>query len=83
MNEPQTVWRIVALEGWGRLDVRLVVDTTAQSVVSAIERAAERNGIELKRVPPPRCYHDGWVEGCPRCEFEHALAIEQLPEDPT
>jgi hypothetical protein len=55
--EPRTVWRIRALEnvrtGDRRaLDVQLVVATTAQPVVEAIERAAWLAGVELERVEP-------------------------------
>ena len=50
MNEPSTVWRIVGLEGWGKLDVLVVVETTAPQVVHAIERAAAGAGIDLVRV---------------------------------
>jgi hypothetical protein len=46
----QTVWRIVAIADTAfRLDVPLVVDTTAPAVVEAIEEAASKNGITLKR----------------------------------
>jgi hypothetical protein len=52
VNPSSTVWRITGLEGWGRLDVLLIVETTATGVVAAIEQAAERQGIELERVEP-------------------------------
>jgi cell division ATPase FtsA len=53
VSEPQlrTVWRLVRVpELAQRLDVELVVDTTAPAVVEAIEAAAERAGVELERV---------------------------------
>jgi hypothetical protein len=53
---PRTVWRITSIvEGAFQrsLDVELSVDTTAASVVDAIERAARRNGVVLQRVSPP------------------------------
>jgi hypothetical protein len=52
VNPLNTVWRITGLEGWGRLDVLLVVETTAPQVVAAIEAAAAANGIELEQVEP-------------------------------
>jgi hypothetical protein len=46
----RTVWRIVRVPNWsGRLSVELVVDTSAERVVRAIEQAARQAGIELER----------------------------------
>ena len=58
MSELRTRWRLVAIvEGAGvvrsGLDVELVVDTAADVVVEAIERAARQNGIRLERVDEP------------------------------
>ena len=55
MTGPRTVWRLVAIvESAGvvrqGLDVQLVVDTTADVVVDAIEAAARAHGIRLERV---------------------------------
>lgn len=50
----QTRWRLSAIAGnaWRNddLDLTLTVDTTAPVVVNAIERAAERHGVELERI---------------------------------
>jgi hypothetical protein len=58
MTDLRTRWRLLALYDAGNvrqgLDVELVVDTTADVVVDAIERAARANGIRLERVPPAR-----------------------------
>jgi hypothetical protein len=53
VNPASTIWRIIGLEGWGRLDVLLIVETTAAPVVDAIERAAANNGIIIERVEEP------------------------------
>ena len=51
MEPPSTHWRIVGMDDWpNRLNISLVCDTTAPSVIEAIEKAAESNGIELVRV---------------------------------
>lgn len=53
---PVTRWRIVRIPEWPKGSspwspgVLLIVDTTAPAVLEAIERAAERYGIELERV---------------------------------
>ena len=59
MSDLRTRWRLVAIvqdAGVVRtgLDVELVVDTTAEVVVDAIEHAARQNGIRLERVAAPR-----------------------------
>jgi hypothetical protein len=47
-----TRWLILHVPDWpSRLSVELSVDTVSKSVVEAIEQAAERNGIELRRLP--------------------------------
>jgi pyrrolidone-carboxylate peptidase len=47
----RTVWRLVRVPEWpNRINVEMVVDTTADAVVAAIEEAAARNGIALERV---------------------------------
>jgi hypothetical protein len=46
-----TAWRLVRVPDFpNRLDIQLVVDTTAPAVVEAIEEAAKRNGIVLERM---------------------------------
>jgi hypothetical protein len=52
-----TCWRIRAIDpgvaagpAWSPLDVQLVVDTVAESIVDAIETAAALHGIVLERV---------------------------------
>ena len=54
MTGARTVWRLVSLYEAGvvhqSLDVELSVDTTADVVLAAIERAARANGIRLERV---------------------------------
>ena len=54
MTGPRTRWRLRAIGNAGvvldRLDLELTVDTTAEAVVGAIERAARNNGILLERV---------------------------------
>jgi len=58
VSDLRTRWRLLALYDAGKvrhgLDVELVVDTTADVVVDAIEHAARQNGIRLERVPAPR-----------------------------
>lgn len=59
MSDLRTRWRLVAIvEDAGvvrtGLDIELVVDTTAELVVDAIEHAARQNGIRLERIPAPR-----------------------------
>jgi hypothetical protein len=59
MSDLRTRWRLRAIADtsgrvWPSLDVELVVDTAADVVVEAIERAARANGIHLERVPPAR-----------------------------
>jgi hypothetical protein len=57
VTDPRTTWRLVAIaEGaYVRqgLDVLVSVDTTADMVVDAIERAARDHGIRLERVDEP------------------------------
>lgn len=46
----KTIWRLEAVpELPQRLDIKLVVDTTAPAVVEAIEEAAAQNGVLLVR----------------------------------
>jgi hypothetical protein len=49
-SEPVTRWRLVAIADYpNRLDVELVAGTTAPAVVRAIEDAARRAGVVLRR----------------------------------
>lgn len=48
--ERSTRWRIVGTPDRPHLNVELVVATTAEAVVDAIERAARGHGIRLERV---------------------------------
>ena len=55
----RTRWRLVSIvESAGvvrtGLDVELVVDTSSEAVVDAIEAAARNHGIRLERVTAPR-----------------------------
>jgi hypothetical protein len=50
VEAPMTRWRITEVRDWPRLNVHLVVDTTARVVVEAIEQAAARQGIQLERL---------------------------------
>jgi hypothetical protein len=51
MNNDTTRWRLTGIEGFSAgLELTLVVDTTAQTVLEAIEAAATSNGIELERI---------------------------------
>lgn len=45
-----TVWRLRQIPGRGGLDIQIVIDTTAESVIETIEQAARDAGIELERV---------------------------------
>lgn len=52
-ESPRTRWRIVGVDEPTRrrgLDVELAVDTDAPVVIDAIEEAADRQGVWLKRV---------------------------------
>lgn len=52
-NHLETVWRLVGVSNWpNRLDVKVVVETTATVVVDAIEEAAAGAGVQLVRVDP-------------------------------
>ena len=74
----QTTWRLTQIPTLPqRLQITLVVDTTAPAVIEAVEKAAARHGIWLERITKD-CGHDGWVEGCPNCEAEHRLAMSLL-----
>lgn len=47
----QTVWRLTELPGTLRtFDMRLVLDSSDQKLVAAIERIAAANGIALERL---------------------------------
>jgi hypothetical protein len=48
--DPATRWTIIGIPGLPRLNVELVVATTAPAVVSQIEFAAEEAGVVLVRV---------------------------------
>lgn len=80
MRTPQTRWLLRRTRHYGRLDVTLVVDTTAPGVVAAVEEAARVNGMELERLRG--CGHDdGWQAGCPECEAEAELAGELIERE--
>jgi hypothetical protein len=49
-DEPTTRWRLTQTPGRPRLELELVVNTTAPAVVDAIEQAAARAGVELERL---------------------------------
>ena len=50
MSNDSTRWSLSAIEGFSSsLDLVLSVDTRASAVITAIEEAAERQGIELQR----------------------------------
>jgi hypothetical protein len=73
MSALRTRWLLRRVPDWPNdVAVELVVDTTAPTVVEAIEQAAASNGIELQRMRG--CGHDGWQAGCPECEREAELA---------
>jgi hypothetical protein len=47
----RTAWRVVGVPDFpNRLDVMLVVDTTAPAVIDALEAAAAGAGVRLERV---------------------------------
>jgi hypothetical protein len=54
MGMNMTVWKVSGVPERPGLDVQLVCDTDAAPVIDAIEQAAERHGITLRRVEPKR-----------------------------
>jgi hypothetical protein len=52
MSQPwlhRTTWALTGIPGNAQLKLTLTVDTSAKSVVQAIELAAARNGVKLER----------------------------------
>ena len=71
MSNDSTRWSLSAIEGFSSsLDLTLVVDTRAPTVVEAIEEAAEAHGIVLVRI----------VEDDERPEAKTAESEEAEPE---
>lgn len=85
MSDLRTRWRLVAIAEGARirqgLDVELVVDTTADVVVDAIERAARANGIRLERVPPARRGRPPKNEPAPDRSTSPERAADSTEED--
>jgi hypothetical protein len=85
MTGPRTRWRLRAIGNAGivldRLDLELTVDTTAEAVVGAIERAARNNGILLERIPAPRVGRPPKNEPAPEGSTSPPRAAGSTDED--